>query len=80
MEKNLYYTETISSRIKFGNHIKKLRVMNHITQDTLAERTDLSTRNISDLENGKINTSYSTIYLIAKAFGITMSELLNFEE
>ena len=51
-----------------------------MTQDMLAEKIEISPRNLSDIENGKVNPYYSTIYSIAKAFGITMSELLNLEE
>ena len=80
MDKKILYEETLASRIAFGDRIRNLRYLNNLTQDELAEKTDLSCRNLSDLENGKINTSYATIYLLAKAFGITISELFDFEE
>ncbi len=79
MEKKIYPKETLSSIIRFGNHIRHLRIVNQLTQDELAERMDVSTRNLSDLENGKINTSYATIYLLAKALNVSLSELFAFE-
>ena len=80
MEKKTNYQETLNSRIEFGNRVRKLRKAGGMTQDMLAEKIEISPRNLSDIENGKVNPYYSTIYSIAKAFGITMSELLNLEE
>ena len=80
MEKKLYENEALASREEFGNRIRKMRKEKGITQDKLSELTDISARNISDIENGKVNSTYSTIYVLAKAFGITMSELLDLDE
>ena len=80
MEKKLNYEEAMVSRIEFGNRVRKLRKAKGLTQDVLAEKIDISARNLSDIENGKVNPYYSTIYSIAKAFGISMSELLKLEE
>ena len=80
MEKKLYENEALASREEFGNRIRKMRKEKGMTQDKLSELTDISARNISDIENGKVNSTYSTIYVLAKAFGITMSELLALDE
>ena len=80
MEKKTNYQETLNSRIEFGNRVRQLRKAGGMTQDMLAEKIEISPRNLSDIENGKVNPYYSTIYSIAKAIGITMSELLNLEE
>ena len=80
MEKKTNYQETLNSRIEFGNRVRQLRKAGGLTQDMLAEKIEISPRNLSDIENCKVNPYYSTIYSIAKAFGITMSELLNLEE
>ena len=80
MEKKTNYQETLDSRIEFGNRVRQLRKAGGMTQDMLAEKIEISPRNLSDIENGKVNPYYSTNNSIAKAFGITMSELINLEE
>ncbi len=80
MEKKINYEKSSDSRIKFGNRVRTLRKAKGMTQDMLAEKIDISARNLSDIENGKVNPYYSTIYAIAVAFKISMSELLELEE
>ena len=51
-----------------------------ITQEDLAEHTNLTVRGISDIENGLTDVKLSTILKLANAFEITISELVHFEE
>lgn len=62
--------------ILFGAHIRKLREKKGWSQETLAEEAGLHTVQISHLENGANEPKLRTILALAKAFGMTASELL----
>lgn len=62
-----------------GQRVRKLREANGWTQMELAERTGLSNQSISMIELGKRgakNPPLSTIQILARAFGITVDELV----
>jgi transcriptional regulator with XRE-family HTH domain len=65
---------------QFSVRIKELRSSKGITQEDLAALSGLSRQYIGDVERGKRNISILNIEKIAKAFGITISELINFNE
>ena len=67
----------IDVKIDFGNRIRELRIERKWTQDDLADKSNISVRNISDIENGKVDCHLTTLYLLANAFDISMAELLN---
>lgn len=48
-----------------------------MTQERLAELTDLSPRYISNIENGSGNVSLDTIELLAEALKVDYMELFN---
>lgn len=75
MDNSKLSMEQIEIMKDFGKCIKRLRKEHHFTQEQLAVRADISNRNLSDLENGKVNCHLTTLYLLAKAFDITLSEL-----
>lgn len=60
----------------FGNRVKRLRQIQGISQEKLADLADLDRTYIHGIESGKRNVSIAVISKIAKAFQITMSELL----
>jgi len=64
---------------KFSKHLKGLRIKRGLTQEKLAEIADISYKNIQYLE-AKDPTCPSLITLnkLAKAFDITISQLLKF--
>jgi transcriptional regulator with XRE-family HTH domain len=62
--------------VKFGAHIRELRYARELTQEDLAERSGMNVVQISHLERGRNEAKISTILRLAKAFGITASELL----
>lgn len=67
--------------INFGKMIKKLRIKFEYTQNDLADKTDLSTQTISNIENHGQNVGIGTIKLFANAFNMSMSEFFShFEE
>jgi transcriptional regulator with XRE-family HTH domain len=64
---------------QFSVRIKELRSHKGITQEDLASLSGLSRQYIGDVERGKRNISILNIEKIAKAFDISISELLNFK-
>ena len=71
---NLYQMDDI--KVTFGNRVKELRLKKAISQEKLAELADLDRTYIPGIEAGKRNVSLEVINKIAKAFLITVSELL----
>lgn len=62
-----------------GNRIKELRVMNGLTQEELADRSELSKGFISQLENDLTSPSISTLEDILQCLGMTISEFFSVE-
>ena len=64
-------------KIKFGSKVKMLRNSRGYSQEKLAELADLDRTYIPGIENGKRNVSIVVIEKIAKAFQITISDLMD---
>lgn len=60
---------------KFGNAVKKQRRICRVSQEKLGEMSDLHRTYIGMIERGERNPSLKNISKIAKAFGISISEL-----
>ncbi len=66
---------------KIGEKIKKLRLARGLTQEELAERTDLSRSFISQLESDKTSPSIDTLEIILRALGTDLKHFFSdFEE
>jgi transcriptional regulator with XRE-family HTH domain len=63
---------------RFGQHLKKLREEQTITQEMLANDSDISISQISRIERGIISTSLSQLISISKSLNITLSDLMDF--
>ncbi len=61
-----YYSGTDEIMTELGARIRSARVDMNITQDMMAERTNLSKRTISNLENGK-DVSLHTLIEVLRA-------------
>lgn len=59
---------------ELGKHIKVLRKEKNISQEQLAFSANVSLSQISRIEQGKHNTSFSTLLSICKAFNITIGD------
>ena len=59
----------------FAENLKRIRKSKEITQETLAFKSGLSLSQIARIETGKINTSISTVYVLAKALEVRPGEL-----
>lgn len=60
-----------------GKLIKELRIKKGFTQEELAKLTDLSTRTIQRIENGKVDPRAYTLQMIAKALHVDYSIFIN---
>lgn len=56
--------------MKIGLVIKELRIKKGLTQDELAEKTELSTRTIQRIENGEVDPRAYSLQMIAKALDV----------
>lgn len=59
-----------------GNAIREVREDRCISQEKLAEEAGLHRTYISSAENGHRNISLSNIFKIARALGVSMTELI----
>ena len=64
-------------KIKFGIKVKNLRISKGYSQEKLAELSDLDRTYIPGIESGKRNVSIVVVAKIAKAFQISISELMD---
>lgn len=56
-----------------GKLIKDLRIKKGLTQEELAEKTEVSTRTIQRIENGEVDPRAYTLQMIAKALEVDFS-------
>ena len=61
-----------------GENIRSIRKGKKLSQEELAEASDMHPSHISDIENGKVNASISAYFQIAKALDVPLSELVKF--
>lgn len=60
---------------KMGRNIANMRILNRLTQEQLAEKIDVSSVFISQLETGVRKPSLETLYKISRVLGTTMDGL-----
>ena len=70
--------KTTQKDLAFGRRLAKLRKKVNITQEKLAERSNLSTIFIGLLEIGKRRGSIKSLQKIASVLGVKVRDLLNF--
>lgn len=63
---------------KFGDRVKKLRQKEKMSQLELSQKAQLDLTTINEIENGNREPMLRTIWRIANALGIKMSELFDF--
>lgn len=59
-----------------GNRVRQERLKLNLTQEQLAEKVDLSTSYIGQIERGERNISLDTLVVICKSLGVTIDYLL----
>lgn len=63
---------------KLAKRIKELRKQNNFSQDELSFRSNIARSTLGNIEIAKNDVVLSKLNKIAKAFGISLSELLDF--
>ena len=62
---------------EFGERLKNIRNSQKLSLRALADIAELDFGNISEIENGKINPSLTTIVFLAQALGIDPGEFFS---
>ena len=73
-------TQKCDAQLLFARNMRRIRLGLEMTQERLAERAELHPNYISSVERAERNISILNIERIAKALGVTMSELVNESE
>ncbi len=60
---------------KLGKNLKRIRNAKGISQGDIAKELGVSRGFVSTIENGKTNPTLATIAKLAKAIGVSVSEL-----
>lgn len=63
-----------------GQKIKQIRINLDITQETIAEKLEISRQKYSRIENGQSNIGYITLEKISKVLGVDIRELTSANE
>ncbi len=71
--KNKHEDETVI----FGKRIVKLRRAKGLSQEKLADRSNMSASSISNIERGRNNVTYSTLIDLAKGLKMDISQLVD---
>lgn len=66
--------------MEIGTKIRELRIFNGLTQEELADRSELSKGFISQLENDLTSPSISTLEDILQCLGVTINEFFSQEK
>ena len=61
-------------------NLKELREKRNLTQETLAEKVDVTRQTILFLEKGKYNPSLRLAYRIAKVLNAKIEDVFSFED
>lgn len=61
--------------LRFGDRLRQLRKAVGLSQEVFAARCGLDRTYISGIERGKRNVSLRNIEVLAKALGVTISQL-----
>lgn len=70
-----YYISMATGK-KLGENLRKLRLKKNMSQGDLATALSVDRAYISNIENGRMNPTLSTLEKISSALGISSSELL----
>lgn len=64
---------------RFGQRLKKFREERNWTLRELEAQTNIDNSDLSKFEQGFISPQLLTLYKLSQAFGITLSQLVDFE-
>lgn len=64
---------------KFGRKLKSLRKAKGLTQEQLADQTELTVESISNIERGIFGPKFDNLERIAKVLDVPVRELFEFD-
>ena len=62
--------------LRFGERVRKLRIARGLSQEAFAHQCGLDRTYVSGIERGKRNLAIRNVEAIAKAFRVSLSELM----
>ena len=65
-----------ATREIIATNLRKFRAIKRISQEELAELSDLSQQYICSIENAKVNLSIFTMMKIAEALNVSVNDLI----
>jgi|TARA_B110000967_G_scaffold50089_1_gene51173 transcriptional regulator with XRE-family HTH domain len=69
-----------SLKTRFGNKLKSLRTQKRLTQEQLADATELSIESISNMERGIFGPRFNNLEKIAAALNVEVVRLFEFQK
>ena len=72
--------DTDTLKLKFGRRVRSLRNLRDLTQEQLAEKSDLSPEYVGKIERGGASPSFSVIARLSRALNIRPVGLFDFTE
>ncbi|CCH51584.1 hypothetical protein BN8_00514 [Fibrisoma limi BUZ 3] len=63
---------------RFGISIRQKRLQKGFSQEELADRCQIDIRQIGRIERGEINTTISTVFVLARALEVPVGDLFDF--
>jgi len=73
-----YFFNMASITERFGTRVKKLRLQKKMSQLELAQKAQLDLTTINEIENGNREPMLRTIWRVANALDVNLSDLFNF--
>lgn len=64
---------------QISHRLKEIRIEKGITQEYVAKIADVNTSHISNIENGRVKVSLTTLVQMCNALGITLDYILSGE-
>lgn len=68
-----------SFQVRFGKHIRQLRLQRGLSQTALAQRIRLSLATLSNVERGRYAIGFNKLESLARALDVSLSELFRFD-
>jgi len=65
-------------QMQFGERVRELRLAKELSQEELAFRSGVHRTYLGGIERGKRNPSLKNVAAVAKALGVTLSQLFSF--
>jgi transcriptional regulator with XRE-family HTH domain len=63
----------------FGENLKSIRTKKGLSREVLSAKADVEVMQIYRIENGKVNTTISSVLALAKGLGVTPAKLMDFK-